>query len=627
MDSDIIYVKTASGEEAMLQRTRVMQRNVRMVLILVDGQSTVADLCGKTGNAQLTENALRELEKGGFIEARVDRQSLWAESKKAAQEISAAAIDQISQLTAPAAIKKAPPTPAAEPPAVDGRVFVHSVFPAPPRSDSTFSQLSQLSQFSMAPMQALRIPAGELPPVPDASARGPFSGSRSAKSERLEPSFVERAKGMLRRPGSKSEERLELKPVRRGQRSAKGWPVAIFGALLILALGYLALDFFPYDFYRPEVEAALAQTSGRPVKVGTMRVVGYPKPGLLLGDVRLGVGEDEIRIAEMRLQPVLGTLRATKMVFNDMALSDVTLPMGLIAGLPGIFAAMAAPASPVSVEHVSFEKTKVSFHGLALSDLDGEAKLSADGLFESLLLRSPDRSLSLEARPEGDRLNVALEGFAWRPALSSAFVFDSLNLQANLDKDVLTISSLELRLFDGLVQGSAVLRADKSPSMLGALSFERINSTRFGNAVGIGPLFSGEAAGKIRFSTTFESWATIFSALEGDGEFTIRRGNIRGIDLTEAVRRISRTPVQGGATIFERLSGKFRLTPTSYQFSGLVLSSGLMQSTGYVDVASKDLKVSGKMDLQIRGTANQSRVPVSISGPLKSPSVQVLSGG
>ena len=60
----------------------VIQRNVRMVLILVDGQSTVGDLCRKTGNPQLTENALAELEKGGFITAKVEQHdSLWQESR------------------------------------------------------------------------------------------------------------------------------------------------------------------------------------------------------------------------------------------------------------------------------------------------------------------------------------------------------------------------------------------------------------------------------------------------------------------------------------------------------------------------------------------------------------------
>ena len=68
IDVNLVFAKTAAGEEAMLQRTRVVQRNVRMVLILVDGNATVAELCDKTGNAQLTQSALLELENDGFIE-------------------------------------------------------------------------------------------------------------------------------------------------------------------------------------------------------------------------------------------------------------------------------------------------------------------------------------------------------------------------------------------------------------------------------------------------------------------------------------------------------------------------------------------------------------------------------
>ena len=113
MDSQIVYVKTASGEEAMHQRTRVMQRNVRMVLILVDGKSTVADLILKTGNQKLTENALRELEKADFIAPVVEQDSLWAEGKKVAQEIRAAAIGKARKLSP--SNKKEAPDPKKEP--------------------------------------------------------------------------------------------------------------------------------------------------------------------------------------------------------------------------------------------------------------------------------------------------------------------------------------------------------------------------------------------------------------------------------------------------------------------------------------------------------------------------------
>ena len=72
MDPNLIYVKTTAGENAIQERTRVIQRNVRMVLILVDGHSSVADLTRKIGNSQLTENALTELEGAGFIELKED---------------------------------------------------------------------------------------------------------------------------------------------------------------------------------------------------------------------------------------------------------------------------------------------------------------------------------------------------------------------------------------------------------------------------------------------------------------------------------------------------------------------------------------------------------------------------
>lgn len=67
MNSSDIYVKTPQGEEAMTQRTRVVQRSQRMVLILVDGKTRVAELGAKIGDARLTETALKELEAGGFI--------------------------------------------------------------------------------------------------------------------------------------------------------------------------------------------------------------------------------------------------------------------------------------------------------------------------------------------------------------------------------------------------------------------------------------------------------------------------------------------------------------------------------------------------------------------------------
>ena len=599
----------------MYQRTRVMQRNVRMILILVDGQSTVADLCVKTGNRQLTENALTDLEKGGFVELRVEQDSIWAESKKVAQEIRAAAIDKALQFSSsrPKDTSRSSVSPSSESP-----ISIHSVFNASPLSGPLNSQ------FSLAP-GVIKRASGEQK-TSDFSQPGKKKTSktqpRNAKEE-LRSSFVERMKMLLPKTSGQRVAKVRIKPIRRGPRKTVAWTVVVLYVFFAsLVLGFLTVRFFPYDIYLPEVEAAFSQATGRPVKVGSMRVDVYPKPGFLLGDIRVGAGKDEVRINEIRLLPEISSLSEPKKIFQEVVLNGVSLPAELISGFPSVFVTMAKPTSRAGVKHLRFENVNTSFGSLAFPVMEGDVKLSAAGLFQSIELWLPDRTVSLELKPKAQKLEVVLEGFGWRPSQSSSLLIDSVNLKGSVDNGILSVSNLELHVFDGLIQGLTVLHPDKTLALSGDLSFERINASKLGEVLGIGSQFTGEVAGKVSFSTLADSWALIFSGLSADGEFSMRRGSVRGIDLAEAVRRASSAPVQGGATAFEQLSGKIKLSPTSSQFSGLLLNSGLMQSTGVLEV-SKGLAVSGRMELQMRGTANQTRVPISISGSLKTPVVQL----
>ena len=84
MDPNLVFAKTPIGDEAVRQSTRVVQRNLRMVLVQVDGKMSVEELTSKIGNPRLVESALRELEEGGFIAPTVEAVSIWEEGKKAA---------------------------------------------------------------------------------------------------------------------------------------------------------------------------------------------------------------------------------------------------------------------------------------------------------------------------------------------------------------------------------------------------------------------------------------------------------------------------------------------------------------------------------------------------------------
>jgi hypothetical protein len=52
-----------------------------MVLVLVDGKMTVGELGAKLNDPSLVENALHELEQGGYIAPSLEAVSVWQESK------------------------------------------------------------------------------------------------------------------------------------------------------------------------------------------------------------------------------------------------------------------------------------------------------------------------------------------------------------------------------------------------------------------------------------------------------------------------------------------------------------------------------------------------------------------
>ena len=601
MDPNLIYIKTASGEEAMHQRTRVMQRNLRMVLILVDGKSTVSDLMLKIGNPQLTEGALVELEEGGFIALKVEQDSLWSESKKVAQEIRSAALNKATQIASPDRTSEKAPEPDQGVSLLEDSAFSKSAFPFPPMPFSSTDR----------------------PYVPPAKENKRKARQSSAKVLEVLAQLASQFKGVFSGGEPIDAPEVSIKPIRRGgRRSSLTWSAVLtLLFLLLIVISVLTLFFFPYGVFRPDVEAAIARSTGRSVTIGEIRGEIYPKPGLVLANVKFGKDDAVVSIAEARLLPELGSLFEPKVNFVQAVLRGVSLPAELIGGLPDVFASLASPASRFALQQVRFEKTEISFAGLALSGLEGDAKLDAKGLFESVQLHSSDRGISLNAKPVGASLEVNLDALAWRPSEASGFLVNSANLKGTLENGTLTFRDIDLRIFDGLVKGVAILRADKTPSLVGEIEYERINATRFGGALGIGQLLAGEASGNLRFSALSENWTTIFSALEGDGAFSLARGGIRGIDLPEAVRRVSRGPVLGGATQFEQLSARIRINDSGYRLSDISINSGLMQSSGNVEVG-KDLQLKGKMVLQMRGSANQMRVPIALGGTLMVPEVR-----
>ena len=111
MGSARIYAKTPAGDEAVRQSTRVVQRNLRLVLVQVDGKLSVDELAAKIGNARLVESAINDLERGGFIVPQAEAAAAWAVGLPPEKEELHSALSQFSTFgeRAPASISMEAP--------------------------------------------------------------------------------------------------------------------------------------------------------------------------------------------------------------------------------------------------------------------------------------------------------------------------------------------------------------------------------------------------------------------------------------------------------------------------------------------------------------------------------------
>ncbi len=224
MDKYLVYVKTPTGDEAVRQSTHVVKRNLRMVLVQVDGKLSVAELSTKIGNRQLVETALRELEADGFVAPTLEGVSVWEEGVRKAH-----------------------------------------VKPALPLSD--FSSFEQASTRSA-----------------DAGYSQAMASSFSRFDQSTKPKKPERVFTQITAEPVLAENKefaMKGKPF----QWARVLLFLVFGGVFAV-LGILF--FYPYDNLRPRIEAAATQYLQMPVRIGSVQFVFLPKPNLLLSGIQIG---------------------------------------------------------------------------------------------------------------------------------------------------------------------------------------------------------------------------------------------------------------------------------------------------------------------------------------------------
>jgi hypothetical protein len=547
MDKYLVYVKTPIGDEAVRQSTHVVKRNLRMVLVQVDGKVSVAELSTKIGNRQLVEDALRELESDGFIAPTMEGVSVWEEGVRKAKNKSAPPLSDFSSF-GPAPVR----------PADDGY------------SRAMASSFSRFDQSTQAKTSELNVPPKDPAPV----------------------------------IAEKREFFKEGKPF----PWARTLLILIFGGLLA---SFATLFLYPYDSFRPRIEAAATQYLQIPVQIGSVQLKFLPKPNLLLSSVKIG-DQGNSTIESIALPP-FSLLGSGKAEIQRLNITGAAISVNHLLQLPFFAATQRTSQAAVVVRRIEFERVSFKAGDLVLEGLNGEMLLRNDGQAEKTEFQTVDRSIRLSALSSPSGLLLNIEGYGWRPMANVAF--DSLQAKGLLQPGKLLIQSFDSTLLGGVIKGSWLFDWTAGMTMVGDGSLARLDARKVSTAFVPKLPLEGQIAGVFRLRgsglNSPEMWRNAEAALD----LAMTNGVLYGVDLGEAVRRGAGSVIRGGSTKFDQLSGAITFKQNQLLGRDIKVDAGRVTANGQF-FATADQRVDANLVVTMQTSVSTMRSPVKVSGVL-----------
>lgn len=582
MNDALVFSKTAAGEEAVRERTRLVQRNLRTVLILVDGMADVASLKRQTGDPTMVESALAELETMGLVAS--------PETGTGSTTTHLPHDDELAEMPQTAL--------ASGEPDADGK-----------------------AQFELC--------EPEEPPIVEGYAgTTDAAGLRQEKHQRHleaeEEELYERAYGeedhtqiamvapVAEAPVSREARRQRIRP----------GPLIAIGVIGALILASLRVFLYPYDEYRPEFEKELSRAVGDMVRIGQLRVNFVPRPVIVLEKVSVG-DTPYASMEAIRMVPEAASLFGNARDYAEVRLERVRMAD---TGL-GRISHWLRPAGlgEAKVRRLVIEDLALDLGRSSVGHLDGHADLDSRLGIAKIVLNAREGDLRIEAVPTTSGVILDVSATQWRLPSQPSLQLPNLVAKGELSPGRLRLDRVECRAFDGLVGGSGSLGWDRGASLALQLEIQNVAADKLLEALGGPPLLEGRGSAKLTAAASAPSVERLAQGVRLKGPFKVQRGRLRGIDLPGALRmagQSSGAAVRGGSTAFEEFSGNVSTEPGAIRITGATLASGLLSASGEATIDRREGGIAGAASVRLSGSGARN-ASILLSGRAASPALKV----
>ncbi len=626
MNEDKVFVKTSDGELAVTERTRLVQRNLRMVLVLVNGIDDVKALQGQIGDSALVSKALSELESMGLI--REDERGGSAATSKIHMSDSrpkhgGAKANDVEGL------------PELHEVAAEGNVDVGPMSQFEPLSEMQAEHRAMIAERQQRGAGEERKAQHAGNPMM-ASIRAWFRSKKQRKLEAEEEAMFEKAysepdesvvatapmtAGKAIAPAGKPVSRvskIEPKADLPKPRQKIKWGRLILVVLLVV-LGALiaAILLRPYDEYKPVFEQRLASILDEPVKIEKLEVQFYPMPLIRLSNIQVG-GPVYASVAEIALTPDPRMMLGSQAKFNGIQINRLQLSAAGLHRLGRWF--KPGKLQGVKTGKITFADASLTMGKGAISGLAGTVEADDQKGLEKLVVEASNGTLQTDLKPVEGGLSFALKASNWTLPIQPSLAVDVMEANGQIGAGVAEISTVQARAYEGVINGSGTIRwDDTSASAIGNFQCERLIMGRLLSSLDALQYLDGQAECKGSFSANAPSVNELDQSAKFDSTLTVAKGNLKRFDLAAMLRSASS---RGGNTPFDSLMARVTADRQSVRFDGVKMVSGLMQSAGQAVFNRREKTVSGNATIELRGSASTVRASALITGPSNNPELR-----
>lgn len=393
------------------------------------------------------------------------------------------------------------------------------------------------------------------------------------------------------------------------------WFVCVISILIVMPF------FIPMRSYLDEVQRAASLKIGVPVTIDSGKLLLLPKPRVVARNITIG-RQEELKLAEVSIIPVLNSLfSATKVIELEVAKPVIKkAALDILSSYTSKQSETSGEATALSVKRVLIDEMQFDWPGMKLPLMRLDVYMNDVNVLQSASLETADGVFKADIKPEAEGYSIKLNAQKWTLPVGMPLLVSQAALDMHLKGSRLDIPSIDIALYDGHLNGNALLTWEKDWRVAGKLAVKNLAVKEPSSMVSKTVYLSGKLSGNAVFSSAAREASALADNLSADFRFDVNNGVLHGLDLVKIASLLTKQGTNGGETQFDEFSGVLNVKGKQYALRDIKISSGLLAANGQVKV-KPNKTLDGVVEVELKKGVSLATIPLQVSGTVDKPMV------